>query len=89
MGVVLSLSCRLLALDRYKACDPGETVSVTVSWVVDEEGRVTDLKVLESGGARLDEAVVAALSQWRYTPATKDGVKVKVKLARKYTYRTG
>ena len=35
---------------------PGETVSVTVTWVVDEEGRVTDLKVLQSGGKKLDEA---------------------------------
>jgi len=67
----------------------GETVSVTVSWVVDEQGRVTDVTIVESGDEKLDEAVTAAIRKWKYRPATKGGVKVKVKLARKYTYRTG
>ena len=68
---------------------PGETISVTLSWVVDEEGKVTDLRVLESGGQQLDEALTEAHRRWRYEPAVKNGAKVRVKLSRKYTYRAG
>jgi TonB family protein len=68
---------------------PGERISVTVSWVVDENGEVTDVTVTESGGKELDEAVTEAIRKWRYEPGAKSGVKVKVRLARKYTYRAG
>jgi TonB family protein len=67
----------------------GETVSVTISWVVDEEGRATEVRVLQSGGEKLDQALASAIRGWRYEPALKRGVKVKVQLTRKYTYRTG
>jgi TonB family protein len=69
--------------------DRGETLSVTVSWIVDLEGRTTEVKILQSGGEKLDESHVEAISGWRYEPALKRGVKVKVRLQRKFTYRTG
>jgi TonB family protein len=68
---------------------PGERISVTVSWVVDENGEVTDVTVTESGGEELDEAVTEAIRKWRYEPGAEAGVKVKVRLVRKYTYRAG
>ncbi len=54
--------------------------SVILSVLVDERGAVDDVKVLR--GIRpdfgLDAAAVSAVRRWRYKPATKNGVKVKV-----------
>jgi TonB family protein len=68
----------------------GETVSVTLSWVVSETGEVGDVEIVESGGKPLDDAVAAAIKRWKYAPGAKQGVKVKVRMApRKYTFRAG
>jgi TonB family protein len=67
----------------------GDSVSVTVSFVVDEEGAVGDVKVLESGGRLLDEAVVQTVQKWRYSPAVKKGIKVKARHTVKQTFRAG
>jgi TonB family protein len=53
--------------------------SVAVSLVVDGQGQPTNLKVIESAGQILDDAVLKAVSSWRFQPATKDGVKVSVR----------
>ena len=60
-----------------------------MSFVVSENGEVTDLKVVESGGKAVDEAVMAAIRGWRYSPAVKKGVKVKVRITFKQTFRAG
>jgi TonB family protein len=60
-----------------------------MSFVVNENGDVVDLKVLESGGKILDEAVTAAVRTWKYTPAVKKGVKVKASITFKQTFRAG
>jgi protein TonB len=52
--------------------------SVAVSLVVDAQGLPTNLKVIESAGQILDDAVLKAVSTWRFAPAMKDGVKVSV-----------
>jgi len=67
----------------------GDAVSVSVSFVVDENGDVDDPKVLESAGAVIDDAVIKAIRKWKYSPALKQGVKVKVKIAFKQTFRAG
>jgi TonB family protein len=68
----------------------GERVSVTVEFVVTEDGTVTDVEIVESQvGERLDQAVRDALKKWRFTPAVKGGVKVKVRESRKFTYQAG
>ena len=67
----------------------GDSVSVTVSFVIDEEGAVGDVKVLESGGRILDEAVVSTVQKWKYTPAVKKGIKVKARHTVKQTFRAG
>jgi TonB family protein len=57
---------------------------------VSDEGEVVEPKVVESGGSKiLDEAVLAAVRSWRYTPAAKRGVKVKVRITQKQTFRAG
>jgi TonB family protein len=67
----------------------GQRASVTISFVVTDKGEVTDLQVLESGGAALDESVLTALKTWRFTPGVKNGTKVKVKLSRRHTFLGG
>jgi TonB family protein len=67
----------------------GDSVSVTVSFVVSESGDVGDLKIVESGGKVLDEAVMAAVRTWKYTPAVKKGTKVKAGITFKQTFRAG
>jgi serine/threonine-protein kinase len=67
----------------------GDSVSVRIGFVVTETGEITDLKVLESGGKVLDEAVVDAVKKWKYSPAVKKGVKVKARVEFRQTFRAG
>jgi TonB family protein len=67
----------------------GEQVSVSVTFTVTESGDVTDVKVVESGGKQVDDAVLASVRTWKYTPGSKKGVKVKVKMTSKQTFRAG
>jgi TonB family protein len=52
--------------------------AVTVSVVVSEEGKATDIKVTKSLGAGLDQNAIDAVKQWVFKPGTKDGVPVPV-----------
>jgi TonB family protein len=67
----------------------GERISVGGSFVVNERGEVTDLRITESASKSLDESVAAAIRKWRYAPATRRGVKVKVRLPFRQTFTTG
>jgi serine/threonine-protein kinase len=61
--------------------------SVIVDILVDENGQVKDPHVIESAGILLDRAVLSAISHWRYEPARKNGVKVKVRMQVKTTFK--
>ena len=37
----------------------------------------------------IDDAVLAAVRAWKYSPAVKRGVKVKVRITLKQTFRAG
>lgn len=52
--------------------------AVIVDAVIDEQGRVTDVKLLRGLPMGLDKEAVAAVRQWRFTPATLQGKPVKV-----------
>jgi TonB family protein len=67
----------------------GQKVSVMVQFVVTEVGEIQDLKVVESGGALLDEVVVAAVRTWKFQPATKRGTRVKAQTVFKQTFLGG
>jgi len=67
----------------------GQSVSVTVAYVVDEFGRVIDVKIIESGTPELDAAMTEAIRGWEYEPARLDGQPVKYRYVRKFTYRAG
>ena len=60
--------------------------SVLVETVVTAKGEPTDIRVLESAGAVLDEAVVDAVRRWRFEPARKGGVKVSVRWRYQQTF---
>jgi eukaryotic-like serine/threonine-protein kinase len=67
----------------------GQRVSVMVQFVVTETGEIKDLKVVESGGAQLDEVVVAAVRTWKFQPAMKLGTRVKAQTVFKQTFLGG
>jgi predicted Ser/Thr protein kinase len=67
--------------------DRGQRASITASFVVTEEGDVTDLKVEKGGGAL--EAVLVEISRWKYEPGLKDGIPVKVRVQMKHTFIGG
>ncbi len=52
---------------------------VVVEMIVTETGEPTDLRVVESAGEILDRAVLDAVKTWRFEPARKDGLKVRVR----------
>ena len=62
---------------------------VTVEFVLAEEGVPAEIVLLESAGNVLDQAVMDSLAEWRYTPAEKDGVPVRVKMLVRHTFRLG
>ena len=67
----------------------GERVSVVVRILVTEKGEVEDVTVVESGGRLVDDVVVGAVRTWKYAPATKQGVPVKVQALFKQTFLGG
>ena len=76
-------------MGRAPCLRAGDSVSVTVTYVVNEAGQITDLTATESGGRLLDDEVLSALKDWKYAPGAKRGTKVKVRLVRKFTFKGG
>ncbi len=56
-----------------------EEGAVTVEMIVTETGETEGLRVIESASPTLDQAVLNAVKDWRFEPAVKDGVRVKVR----------
>jgi hypothetical protein len=67
--------------------DRGERVSITASFVVNEAGDVTDIRVEQGGGVL--EAVLPEISRWKYEPGRRDGRPVKVRMSWKHTFIGG
>jgi hypothetical protein len=65
----------------------GRSVSITASYVVTEEGLVTDIRVERGGGVL--EAILVEISTWKYVPGLKAGVPVKVRVRMKHTFIGG
>jgi TonB family protein len=69
---------------------PGESLSVSVDIVVLESGDVSEARVDEaSGNKSLDDAVLAMVRGSKYTPPAKRGAKVKARIRRKFTFKSG
>lgn len=62
---------------------------VVISLLVGTDGLPTDLHVVKSVGAGLDEKALDAVSKYRFKPATKDGNPVPAKLTVEVSFRLG
>ncbi len=51
---------------------------ITLSLIVEPDGRPSNIRVTRGLGSGLDEEAVAALMQWRFLPGMKDGQAVRV-----------
>ena len=60
--------------------------SVLLELTVTEEGLVVQPRIVESGGQVLDEICLEAVRSWRYEPATKQGVKIRVRQRERFTF---
>ena len=59
--------------------DPGTTVRVLARFVIDEEGNVTGLELLQHGGTDFDEEVLRVIRKMpRWKPGMQNGLKVSV-----------
>ena len=56
----------------------GETLEV--AFTVNTAGKPSDVSVLSSRDADLSQEVVAAVKQWQFKPAQKDGIAVPMKV---------
>ena len=80
-------------LHRVEPIYPGVAVAARIQGVtiletiVDEEGRVTDVRVLRSANALLDREAIAAVRQWRYKPVVLNGTPVKFVLTVTLSFR--
>ena len=54
----------------------GQDRTVTVNLTVDENGKPTNAKVIQSTDLYTDGGILSAVDQYRYKPATLDGVAV-------------
>jgi serine/threonine-protein kinase len=70
--------------ERARRLDQYGTVAVDL--IVDENGLPTKLRVVESAGAILDKVVMDAVRTWRFEPARKNGVPVKLRWQVRHTY---
>jgi TonB family protein len=57
-----------LVADSAAARQFNDDTKVVVSMIVDKSGKPSDLKILKSAGAGVDASVLAAVSQYRFTP---------------------
>ncbi|MCW5833113.1 MAG: energy transducer TonB, partial [Labilithrix sp.] len=63
----------------------GVDMVVIVKFVVTETGDVEQIKIVD-GHPTLDEAVIAALKSWKFTPGTLDGKPVRVVRKMKFPF---
>jgi len=55
---------------------PGVSGDVIVEVTIDEQGNVTGLKLTQGIGYGIDEKVLAVLRQWRFRPASRNGLNI-------------
>ncbi len=62
---------------------------VILQFIVDEQGRVTESKVVRGIGGGCDDEALRALQTARFRPGTQRGKPVKVKMSLPVTFRLG
>jgi TonB family protein len=64
-------------------------VLVEASFLIDENGDAGDIQILRSGGQVFDDSVIETVKSWRYEPATKHGVRVKMRWVQRFRFQQG
>jgi periplasmic protein TonB len=67
----------------------GTRGDVVLDAVIDEHGRISELKLLKGLDPSIDQAVIATVRAWLFTPATKDGVPVTSEQEFRFHYERG
>jgi protein TonB len=67
----------------------GTDGSVTLLFVLDEEGRVNDPRVDASSHPAFEQPALEALKKWRFRPGTKEGQPVKTYMRLPMRFRVG
>ena len=65
---------------------PDSEGNVVVEITIDERGEITRKTILQSMGQKLDEKFLAALQNWHFHPATKNGVPIASKQDAVFTF---
>ena len=60
---------------------------VVLNLVVQRDGSVRDIKVVQSLGLGLDEKAIEAVKQWKFRPGQKNGTPVDVAATIEVTFR--
>ncbi|MBV8756021.1 MAG: TonB-dependent receptor, partial [Deltaproteobacteria bacterium] len=69
------------------AHDAGREAAVDLEIVIGPDGLVRDARVVTPVGDGFDEAALAAVRQFVFTPATKDGQPVAARIQYRYTFK--
>jgi protein TonB len=69
------------------ARERGMEGSPVVELWINETGDVMDVAIVESAGALLDDAVLQAVTGWRFSPATLGGVPVSIRMTVQHLFR--
>src|ERR1039458_3712309 len=67
----------------------GTEGDVVLDAVIDEHGKIAHLTLLKGLGAPIDQAVIATVQQWCYTPAKKEGIPVPSEQELHFHYQRG
>jgi|GEM_PF-1074977 len=54
----------------------GTSSDIILDAVIDEHGKISDLKLMKGLGDGIDETVIATVKQWTFAPATRNGVPI-------------
>jgi protein TonB len=71
------------------ALAPGTKGDIVLDAVIDAHGKVTELTLLKGLAPSIDQAVIATVKQWLFTPATKGGVPVASEQEFHFHYERG
>ena len=67
----------------------GAIGDVILNAVIDEHGKISELTLLKGLAPAVDEAVIATVKEWSFTPATKDGIPVVSEQELHFHYERG
>ena len=64
---------------RHHPGSPLRSGSSAVEVTIDEQGKITELKLVQSLSQPIDQLVLAAVSKWQFLPATRNGTPIPSK----------